>query len=148
MKTRTLGIVFPLIATLALVAPAGSAPTVDFSGVYKCDGRNADGSPYEGIVEIMKVQNTYRVRWTLARGQVHVGLGIATNDFLSVSYYSEGGAGVIVYGAESNGERLVGRWTELGAQGELFTETLTKAESVEGLAPLMKRRRKPTAISI
>ena len=93
------------------------------AGVYRCEGANPDGSPYQGLVEIVAVDNTYLVHWVMADGAEVLGVGIRKSDLLSVSYFG-GTPAVAVYSID--GDRLVGEWTMGGAEGMLYSETLTK----------------------
>jgi hypothetical protein len=94
----------------------------DLSGVYVCEGKNPDGSAYQGVVEIAAVESTYLVHWVLPRGVEVLGVGILREDTLSVSYF--GGTPVIVV-YKKEGNRLVGAWTMGGTEGAVFVETLT-----------------------
>ena len=107
--------------------PADSAPNVPLvrsvAGVYLCEGANPDGSPYQGLVEIVAVDKTYLVHWVMADGAEVLGVGIRNSDVLSVSYFG-GTPAVAVY--RIDGDRLVGEWTMGGAEGMLYSETLTR----------------------
>jgi hypothetical protein len=121
----------------ALAVAASTEPPVetevgDLTGVYICDGTNPDGSPYQGIVHLVKHNGTYHLQWSFGARVVAVGLGIKQGDVLSVLYYSEL-PGVISYRIVE-GQRLVGQWTVAGADGKTFSETLTKT-SLEVSAP-------------
>ena len=105
-------------------APAPEAtPKRNVAGVYLCEGANPDGSPYKGLVEIVAVDNTYLVHWMMADGAEVLGVGIRNSDVLSVSYFG-GTPAVVVY--RIDGDRLVGEWTMGGAEGMLYSETLTR----------------------
>lgn len=105
--------------------PSSPAPVPKLSvvGVYLCEGANPDGSPYKGLVEIVAIDNTYLVHWVMADGVEVMGVGIRNSDTLSVSYFG-GTPALAVYRIE--GDRLVGEWTMGGAEGMLYTETLTR----------------------
>jgi len=115
-----------------VVQPPGShraspdgKPVVGVAGVYLCEGQNPDGSPYKGIVEIVKFHGSFLVRWTLPDDVSVIGVGIESNGVLAVSYFG-GAPGVIVYKADGN--RLLGEWTMGGTNGEVFPETLTRIQ--------------------
>ena len=114
--------------TLALAGPANAAPDQTqeggLVGVYKCEGTNPDGTTYAGIVEIIEVKDTYLVRWTMPNESQVVGVGILSGSMLSVSYYG-GTPALVVYSVAANG-KLTGKWTAGGAEGSVFSETLTK----------------------
>jgi hypothetical protein len=106
---------------------AAPEPTIagsDLVGTYSCAGTNPDGKTYEGIVDIVKMKDTYLVRWTMQDDSQVVGVGIFAGGMLSVSYFG-GTPSVVVYSIGENG-RLDGQWTAGGAEGEIFKETLTK----------------------
>jgi len=118
-----------LVAGVTFIAPFLSvAEDRDLTGLYHCAGVNPNGSTYEGIAQIVRHERTYRVRWILPPNITHHGIGVVSGNVLAVSYFGEA-PGVIVYKLEE-GPRLVGEWTVLGADGRLFTETLTKMAEV------------------
>lgn len=132
-------------ASLVLVAAASTAlfaqsPPADqpsnLAGTYKCEGNTVSGEAYNGIVQIVAHEGTYRLLWTVAGGEQAVGLGISSGDLLSVSFFGSA-PGVVVYRVEKgdDGPRLVGRWTVFGADGHLFPETLTKVAAPAADAP-------------
>jgi hypothetical protein len=115
------------LVVLALVGPviaAEEATEANLAGVYSCEGTNPDGKTYSGIVEIVKIRGTYLVRWTMPNDSQVVGVGLFSNGMFSVSYYG-GTPSLVVYSVAENG-RLDGKWTAGGAEGEVFSETLTK----------------------
>ena len=127
-------------------APERQAPQPDalqakrtVAGIYKCEGANPDGSPYQGLVEIVAVDNTYLVHWMMADGAEVVGVGIRNRDVLSVSYFG-GTPAVVVY--RIDGDRLDGEWTMGGAEGMLYSETLTR---VPDQKPSRPQRVRPVA---
>ena len=108
-------------------------------------GINPDGSTYESVVvEIVRHNDAYQLRWLADSELIAVGMGIRTGDVLAVSYLS-GLPGVVAYRIEQ-GDRLVGEWTVAGAEGELFSETLVKVSSTSA-APSRRLKRTPTANS-
>jgi hypothetical protein len=120
------------VVLVALAGPIGmraeETSEKDFTGVYSCEGTNPDGRSYVGVVEILKVEGTYLVRWTMPNDTQVMGVGIFSHDVLAVSYFG-GSPALVVYSTTTDG-RLDGKWTMGGAEGLTFTETLTKmAES-------------------
>jgi hypothetical protein len=115
-------------------APAPEAGTGkrNVAGVYLCEGANPDGSAYKGLVEIIAVDNTYLVHWVMADGAEVLGVGIRNRDVLSVSYFG-GTPAVVVYVID--GDRLTGEWTMGGAEGKLYSETLTRMPEQKPKAP-------------
>ena len=142
------------LLVLLLVSLAGPsngtahAEEPDLTGIYLCDGVNAQGNAYRGIVEIIRTNDTFNVKWTFPRSNDTArGIGIASNGVLAVSYYGSRTAGVVVYKIDV-GTTLVGVWTVAGVDGGVFTETLTRfppgGQLPEGLDPHPPRReRKP-----
>jgi hypothetical protein len=116
---------------------AAPAAAPDLVGTYRCDGKNPDGSGYRGVVEIAKVRDTFRVKWTLDDSSV-IGVGIYSNDVFAVSYFG-GAPAVVVY--KLNGTNLVGEWTMGGIEGAVYTETLTKTSSEAPPNPELPRPR-------
>jgi hypothetical protein len=115
-----------LAGVLLLAMPlAQAAPNDDIAGVYRCEGMNPDGKPYRGTVEIVKNDQTYRVKWTMGQRGASFGIGVVRGDMLAVSYYTGGNLGVVVYRIVK-GPQLIGEWTVLGADGQLFPEKLTR----------------------
>ena len=136
---RPIAFLLAVLITFAGITFAQHQPAAgDVSGVYRCEGKNPDGSPYQGVVEIAAVGGTYLVRWTLSNRVEVWGVGILRHDSLSVSYFG-GTPAIVVY--DKDGERLVGEWTMGGAEGALFTETLTKVPGKPTMQP--RERREP-----
>lgn len=122
-RTVLLGVVvIAVIAVCAIGSMAAQAPQPELTGVYRCDGKNPDGTAYQGVVEISKLRDTFRVRWTMDDGSI-VGVGIYSGGVFAVSYFG-GAPAVVVY--KVDGGRLVGEWTMGGIEGAVYTETLTR----------------------
>jgi len=117
-----------LVLLGSVTAIAEPSPPSDLSGVYACEGTNPDGSPYTAVVEIIKRQETYLVRWTQENEDQVMGVGIQRDGVLAVSYFG-GAPAIVVYSVAEDG-RLAGQWT-MGGAGRLFNETLTKVAAVE-----------------
>ena len=122
---RTVLLVLVLAAMGGIASMAAPDTPPDLAGVYRCNGVNPDGTAYEGVVEIAKLRDTFRVRWTLDDGSV-LGVGIFSGGVFAVSYFG-GAPAVIVYRVD--GDRLVGEWTMGGVEGTMYGETLTRVES-------------------
>src|SRR5262245_54497150 len=117
------------LVIVALVGPVNAVPeatteTTNLVGTYACEGTNPDGATYSGIVEIVRLKDTYLVRWTMPNDSQVVGVGIFSGNQLAVSYY--GGTPALVVYSVAEGGKLNGKWTAGGADGEVFSETLTK----------------------
>lgn len=124
MLTRTvvLGVLLAVSGASGPVSAQDPLAFADPTGVYRCTGSNPDGSVYHAVVEIRKVENTYRVLWQLPDDTLVVGVGIVSGDVLAVSYFG-GSPAIVVY--RRDGERLTGEWTVGGAEGSVYSETLT-----------------------
>ena len=141
---RTLLVVLTLVCCLNLAAPASSMAQ-DLSGVYQCEGVGPNGKPYKGVVEIAKNDQTYRFKWTIAPDGVYVGLGILKGDAMAVSYFGQV-LGVVLYKIEK-GQRFVGEWTVIGAEGQVYSETLTKMSLKAATPPEPKKPSSGTALA-
>jgi hypothetical protein len=118
------------ISTMTRAAPSSASPAAgDLSGLYSCTGKTAGGRGYRGAVEIVRHENTYQLLWMLPPEEPHLGIGIVGADRkdLAVSYFGEL-PGVVIYRIDrSDGAtRLVGEWTEVAADGEIFSEELVR----------------------
>jgi hypothetical protein len=134
------------LVALVLIGPvhAGQGQSADnkLEGAYTCEGTNPDGTPYSGVVEIVKHKDTYLVRWTMPDDSQVVGVGILSEKQLSVSYFG-GTPALVVYSVAENGQ-LNGKWTAGGAEGAIFKETLTRMpEGAAKPAKPTKRESRP-----
>ena len=133
VRTALLGLV---LVALSGIASTAAPPSPDLAGVYKCAGKNPDGTPYEGFVEIRKLEGTFRVRWTLQDAAI-TGVGIYSGGVFAVSYFG-GAPAVAVYKVE--GEQLIGEWTMGGVEGTMYGETLTRTNEAVPQRPEQERR--------
>ena len=130
--------------------PVNPQGATSVAGVYHCEGQNPDGSPYQGLVEIAAVDSTFLVHWVMADGMEVLGVGIMKGGVLAVSYFG-GTPAVAVYRVD--GDRLLGEWTMGGAEGMLYSETLTRMRDVpvrpsepsQPERPVLPRRTRPIA---
>jgi hypothetical protein len=117
-----------LVGSAASNAAAQEPPDIpdiaDIAGVYLCDGTGAGGEAYEGVVIIDKQGETFHVQWVFASEPVTFGVGILSGDALAVTYFGKS-PGLILY--KLDGKQLIGKWTTPGADGTVFSETLTPA---------------------
>jgi len=105
--------------------PAHAADVPDVTGMYVCDGVNADGRAYRGFVEIVRNEDAFELKWTFPRSTENaLGVGIVSNGVLAVSYYGGPQSGVVVYKIDGD-RKMVGEWTVAGGGG-VFRETLTR----------------------
>jgi hypothetical protein len=87
-------------ATFIFLTTAAFA--ADPVGRYKVEGTNpGGGSAYQGVVEVEKTGDTYRVTWDIA-GSTFVGTGIGNQQGLAVSYRSGSQTGIAIYGADGD----------------------------------------------
>ena len=122
IRTVVLGVILVACAAVGPVAAQEPVAFADPTGVYRCTGSNPDGTVYNAIVEIRKVDSTYRVLWQLPDSTVVIGVGIISNNVLAVSYFG-GSPAVVVY--RRDGAQLTGEWTVGGAEGAVYSEILT-----------------------
>jgi hypothetical protein len=141
VKTVLVGLATLAVIGSAYAAPDTKTPETSLVGVYACEGTNPDGKTYTGIVEIIKHRDAYLLRWTMPDESQVVGVGIFTGGMLSVSYFG-GTPSLVVYSIAENG-RLTGTWTAVGAEGELFTETLTRLPEGAPKPPKPTKRESP-----
>ena len=132
-RALVLGLIVVACGSAASLAAPDPAP--DLVGVYDCAGVNPDGTKYQGLVEIAKVENTYRVLWVLEDNTAVMGVGIFSGGVFAVSYFG-GTPAIIVY--KIDGDRLVGEWTMGGREGTMYAETLTKTSAPSGERPLRR----------
>ncbi len=103
-----------LAVTLAIVA---SAALADITGSYFAYGRNADGSAYDGTVQITQnADGTYLVSWSV--GTAYSGTGLLQGQVLTVEWGANYPA---VYVVMPDGE-LHGTWAD-GEGLELLSPT-------------------------
>jgi len=128
----------PLMAVAAMsVMPSPLFAERVFEGVYIASGKDAAGNQYQRAVEIERQGDRFIVTWVSARlvGEALVleptwiGVGIVTDDILSVSFVADYAMGIMVYRFSPNGE-LAGRWTLEGDDEVICSETLTPLDDV------------------
>ena len=113
----------------------GKSPNPTVPGLYSCEGKSPEGRPYHGTVEIVQLDDTYRIRWSIEgnEGVMRVvGVGIFSDGILAASYFG-GAPGIAVYKPE--GTKLVGHWTIGGADGAVYPETLTRLADQRSAPP-------------
>jgi hypothetical protein len=111
------------VTVLGALAPAQAQSSPDPSGAYRCNGVRPDGQEYVAAVQIVRNADTYVVQWLTPHGMLNVGVGFVSGNKLSVGYVGAT-AGVVVYTID--GKKLTGEWTDIGAGGHVYKETLTK----------------------
>jgi hypothetical protein len=106
--------------------------TTDIAGDYEIVGTNEDGSPYKGLLKVIKRGDVYQFRWDA--GKQYDGIGIPNGNAVAVSFTggSNGeGCGVVIYQALAGG-RLEGNWGYWG-KNEMGTEQAVRTSGT-GLA--------------
>jgi hypothetical protein len=136
MRSTILLVLLTLAGTPVPADDGAKSSQPDVAGLYACEGMSPEGRPYKGTVEIVRLDDTYRIRWSFEgrEGVLQVvGVGIFTDGVLAVSYFG-GAPGIAVY--KPDGPKLVGQWTIGGADGVIYPETLTRQSD---------QRREPSA---
>jgi hypothetical protein len=141
MATKVRTAVFGLVLLASGVATAEPAPPSDLAGTYACEGANPDGSAYTAVVQIVKLADTYLVRWVQEDGDDVVGIGIHRDGVLAVSYFG-GTPVIVVYSVGADGT-LGGTWTMGGREGSVFEEILTKLAADQQPPPTRRPRPAP-----
>ena len=137
--TRMRRFALPLMV-IAVVGAYSSSAFAEraFEGIYIARGVDSGGNVYRRAVEIERQGDRYVVTWVSARlsggtlvlEPTWIGVGIATGDFLSVSFASDEAMGIMVYRVGPGGQ-LNGRWTTDGDDDVICSETLTPLPDVE-----------------
>jgi hypothetical protein len=110
------------IALLAALPALPQEAAAQRSGTYAVEGRGADGTAYQGVVQFQATgPETWRLTWRIA-GTTTQGIGIRIGDLLSVGYVAQGQTGVAVYEVNADGT-LSGAWTQ-GREGGVGGERL------------------------
>ncbi len=107
------------VAGFALVAGAtafgGSAAAQDVGGLYRVDGRNADGTPYAGTAVItITSANTCRIEWSV--GSTSSGICMRNSNAFAAGYVLGEAVGLVIYQILPDG-RLDGLWTVADTDG-------------------------------
>ena len=144
-----------LVATGAVPVSAAELPT--FEGVYIATGVDADGREYRRAVDIERNGDRFTVTWVSAdvvgRAVIleatWVGVGIAIGDTLSVSFVDEEDTvGIMVYKFGGDAQ-LSGRWTLVGEDETVYSETLTRLPDLlsepTALDPREEQRPRPSS---
>ena len=96
----------------------------DLSGIYRCEGHNYGGQPYQGTVTIRKAGSAYQFHWSIGN-LMYYGIALRQGDVVSASWTTGPGVpGIVVYKI-SPGRKLVGVFSDYGAAGQLGDEVLT-----------------------
>ena len=144
------------------IVSAGPSPLLAqrvFEGVYIASGVDSGGHEYQRAVEIERRGDRYVVTWVSARfvGEALVleptwaGVGMVTDDILSVGFVSDYAMGIMVYRFGPDGQ-LTGRWTLDGDNEVTCSETLTPLpdvlESPTAVDPPQEQQPRPSAAPV
>lgn len=99
----------------------------ELSGTYRAESIDIDGSKHVAEVILERRGEAYFVTYRRGKAILYVGIGLRKGNVFSMSWVSQGQAGLSVYQIEP-GPRLVGHFTQLGGPGILGQETLTRFE--------------------
>ena len=104
---RALFVAFAVLSCFATAAFAA-----DPVGTYNVEGKNPSGSTYEGTATVTKTGETYKVEWEIGNTS-YKGTAIGNKDFIAVTYQSDNGTGLALYGED--GGNWEGVWAHAGA---------------------------------
>jgi hypothetical protein len=102
-----------VVAVAAVLSLWASAASAQFTGQYKVQGENPDGSTYGGSAQIEKTGDTWRVTWNIG-GTRFTGTGIGSDEAIAIGYRSGSDTGIALLGKEGNNYVVV--WTYLGGR--------------------------------
>ena len=124
----TMAMRLKIFAAACLFLGSPALAVADPTGVYRVEGRNADGGDYIGTVRVERTGETYSVIWTIG-GSEFVGTGLGAkfigdrfqmgpaspeDTAISVGYVSGKSFGMAMYFQQSDG-RWQGIWTYGGS---------------------------------
>jgi hypothetical protein len=107
-----------LLLSAAALAASITAASAQFTGQYRVEGENPDGSTYRGTAQVEKTGDSWRVTWNIG-GDRFVGTGIGSDEAIAIGYRSGSNTGIALLGKE--GDRYFVVWTYLGGR-KLGTE--------------------------
>jgi hypothetical protein len=116
-----------LVATIGVLALGVLAASAEPAGKYSVKGHSpGNDQGYTGQVVVTKTGDTYQVIWEIG-GQIAVGTGIGSANFLVVTYLTGRQIGLALYARRADGS-WEGRWTQLGGR-VVDTENWTPMEA-------------------
>jgi hypothetical protein len=135
-RVRRFALPLMVITVMGAMPPSLFAQRA-FEGVYIASGVDSAGNEYQRAVEIERHGERFIVWWVSARviGEalvlepIWVGVGIVTDETLSVGFVADYAMGIMVYRFGPSGQ-LSGRWTLEGDDEEICSETLTPLPDV------------------
>lgn len=96
-----------IAAATALAAAPALAQNVDINGLYTAEGRNPDGSAYNGSVVMAEQNGSVQINWTVGNQQ-YAGTGVRDGQVVVVNW---GAAHPVIYVIMANGN-LHGTWDD------------------------------------
>jgi hypothetical protein len=112
----------PIIATLAICCAIASPAAAQRNGSYTVVGSGADGSRYEGTLQLQSTgEQTWRLTWRIG-GETIQGVAVSQGGTLAVGYVLGRDTGTALYVRQTDGS-LAGIWTA-GRDGGLGRERL------------------------
>ena len=102
-------------AALVMLGGAAGGQGLGLTGQYQVDGRNPDGTRYEGVARIVQVNDRINMTWTVG-GQVFEGRGVVEGTVMTIDW----GADTPVVYDVSDPYRLLGVWAG-GKASEVLT---------------------------
>lgn len=101
MITRRLALA-GLAASVGTMTTAQSSNALRVGGVYTAYGMNADGSKYNGSVQISQIGNSIEMYWTVG-GQQYSGRGVINGAVVTVDWGASTPVIYVVVGNELHG---------------------------------------------
>ena len=117
-----------VLAVYKRVTPADE--TIDIVGKYKSVSKDVAGMDSVGEAEILRLGDSYIVRYTQDGRVSHLGIGLRQGNRLSVSWANRGETGLSVYTIKK-GPTLEGGYTKLGGIGVVNPEIMTPLEVID-----------------
>lgn len=114
MKKVWLGSWGCVVLAMMLTLSGWTAHAADLTGNYRVNGRNPDGSAYEGSVQIVDNGGAVAMSWQV--GSTYSGVGVVQGRVLSVNWGSDA---QVIYVINADGT-LYGTWAR-GTALELLT---------------------------
>ena len=122
--SRYLKLGIAICALLWLPSLAIGGEKFNVVGDYTCTG---DG--YTATVKITAFGDAFKVLWKFSDDTTETGLGIFSDNALSLSWlHQDGSRGVAVYKVSKDKLKLEGLWAQEGKDGKVGTETFTKVK--------------------
>jgi hypothetical protein len=134
MRRALLHAIPMMVLAATVLTSTAVAGEPELEGTYLARGVNADGSPYDALVEIVPYGDSFIVATMIPDRSgdemqvmlTSIGIGILNGGVLAISDYGPDGGRIVSYRVEEGGRRLVGRWASVEGDGTVYEETLTR----------------------